>query len=287
MLGLWIDRADISKGKSHTFDWFPTDSYFDWQWAEIIQNVRAVNLDNMPAELEPVAWAIDDWNRNYKLGVVFELAIGSDGKLLVSAFDVSNPMSGNPVLRQLRYDLLKYARSVCFQPQISVLPEDVRRLLFDTAVMKKLGAVAEVDGTPANAVVDGDPNTFFIIGDRDAPMREQIDLKITLKEPVTMSGVVLMSRQNHREHEGDIRGYVLQVSDDGKEWREVARGELLSTFAPQEIYFSDRVTARYLKLISLSGFGADKRTALAELAVILDSVIRKSKPKPLPPRSKP
>ena len=286
MLGFWIDRLDPTKGKSHTLDWFPTGSHFDWQWAEIIQNVRAVNLDNMPAELEPTVWAIDDWNRNYKLGAVFELAIG-DGKLLVSAFDVSSPMSPNPVLRQLRYDLLKYARSECFQPQISVQPEDVRRLLFDTAVMKKLGAVAEIDGASANAVIDGDPNTFFVVGDRDAPMREQIDLKITLREPVTMSGVVLMSRQNHREHEGDIRGYVLQVSDDGKEWREVARGELLSTFAPQEIYFSDKVTARYLKLISLSGFGVDKRTAVAELAVILDSVIKKPKPKPLTPRSKP
>jgi hypothetical protein len=286
MLGLWIDRADISKGKSHTLDWFPTGSHFDWQWAEIIQNVRAVNLDNMPAELEPTVWAIDDWNRNYKLGVVFELAIG-DGKLLVSAFDVSNPASSNPILRQLRYNLLKYARSECFQPQISVLPEDVRRLLFDTQVMKKLGAVAEVDGTSANAAIDGDPNTFFATGDRDAPMREQIDFKITLKEPVTMSGVVLMSRQNHREHEGDIRGYVLQVSDDGKEWREVARGELLSTFAPQEIYFSNPVTARYLKFISLSGFGEDKRTALAELAVIIDQPIKKSKSKPSATRPKP
>jgi hypothetical protein len=285
MLGLWINRRP-GETRAHTLDWFPSNTYFDGQWAEIIQNVRAVNLDNMPAELEPTVWAIDDWNRNYKLGLVFELAIG-DGKLLVSAFDVSNPMSPNPVLRQLRYALLKYARSDCFQPQISVQPEDVRRLLFDTAVMKKLGAVAEVDGVSANAAIDGDPNTFFVTGDRNAPMREQIDLKITLKEPVTMSGVVLMSRQNHREHEGDIRGYVLQVSDDGKEWREVARGELLSTFAPQEIYFSDRVTARYLKLISLSGFGADKKTALAELAVILDSVIKKAKPKPSTMRTKP
>jgi hypothetical protein len=160
-------------------------------------------------------------------------------------------------------------------------------LLFDTAVMKKLGAVAEVDGASANAAIDGDPNTFFATGDRDAPMREQIDFKITLKEPVTMSGVVLMSRQNHREHEGDIRGYVLQASDDGKEWREVARGELLSTFAPQEIYFSNPVTARYLKFISLSGFGEDKRTALAELAVIIDQRIKKSKPKPSATRPKP
>src|SRR5688572_2419762 len=83
-----------------------------------------------------------------------------------------------------------------------------------------------------------------------------------------MSGVVLMPRQNHRQHEGDIRGYSLQVSDDGSDWRDVARGDLVSTFAPQQIYFPRSVTARYLKLISLSGFGDDKTTSLAELAVI-------------------
>jgi beta-galactosidase len=277
MLGLWIDRADISKGKSHTLDWFPTGSHFDWQWAEIIQNVRAVNLDNLPAELEPVVWGIDDWNRNYKLGLIFELAVG-DGKLLVSAFDVANPASANPVARQLRYALLKYARSDCFQPQVSVLPEQVRSLFFDTAIMKKLGAVVEVNGAKANAIVDGDPNTFIVVGEQDAPMREQVDFVITLNAPAPMSGVVLMSRQNHREHEGDIRAYVFLVSDDGREWREVARGELLSTFAPQQIDFSSPVTVRYLKLIALSGFGADKTTSLAELAVIVDQPVKKSKP---------
>jgi hypothetical protein len=61
---------------------------------------------------------------------------------------------------------------------------------------------------------------------------------------------------------------VVQVSDDGNEWRDVLRGELPSTFAPQQIEFSRVTTAKYLKLISLSGFGADKTTALAELAVI-------------------
>ena len=285
MLGLWIDLK-LGETRGHTLDGFRTDSYFNWQWAEIIQNVRAVNLDSLPAELEPAVWAIDDWNRNYKLGAIFELAVG-DGRLLVSAFDVSNPASPNPVMRQLRYALLKYARSDCFQPQVSVAPEQVRGLLFDTQVMKKLGAIAEVDGRSANSAIDGDPNTFFVVGDQSAPMREQVDFVITLNAPATMSGVVLMSRQNHREHEGDIRGYVLQVSDDGKEWREVARGELLSTFAPHEIYFSDKVTARYLKLISLSGFGVDKRTALAELAVIIEGASKKSKPKPSALRPKP
>jgi hypothetical protein len=99
-------------------------------------------------------------------------------------------------------------------------------------------------------------------------MREQVDLFITFKEPVPISGVVLMPRQNHREHEGDIRGYVLQVSDDGNDWREVARGELPSTFAPHRIEFSRNTTAKHLKLIALSGFGTDKTTTLAELAVM-------------------
>src|SRR5213080_4859105 len=85
---------------------------------------------------------------------------------------------------------------------------------------------------------------------------------------IAMSGLVLMPRQNHREHEGDIREYSVQVSDDGNEWREARRGELVSTFAPQKIEFAKTITSRYLKLISLSGFGLDKTTALAELAVI-------------------
>jgi beta-galactosidase len=76
----------------------------------------------------------------------------------------------------------------------------------------------------------------------------------------------LLSASN--EPKGDIHEYALQVSDDGNEWREARRGELVSTFAPQKIEFAKTITARYLKLISLSGFGIDKTTALAELAVI-------------------
>lgn len=279
MLGLWIYRPD-GITRSRMLDGFPTNSYFDFQWAQIIQNVRAVNIDRLPAELEPVVWGIDDWNRNYKLGLLFEVAVG-DGRLLVSAFDVTNPTSANVVLRQLRYALLRYARSDCFQPEISVPAEQMRSLLFETRVMKRLGAVADVNGAPAGSAIDGDPNTFMLVGAQDDPAREQVDLKITFSAPVAMAGVVLMSRQNHREHEGDIRGYALQVSDDGIDWRDVARGELPSSFAPQQIYFMKTETARYLKLISLTGFGPDKTTALAELAVIEPSN-KKPKPKPKP-----
>jgi len=58
------------------------------------------------------------------------------------------------------------------------------------------------------------------------------------------------------------------------------RSDLLSTFAPQQIDLLSTVTARYLKFIALSGFGTDKTTALAELAVIIPDTNKKSNPKP-------
>jgi hypothetical protein len=76
----------------------------------------------------------------------------------------------------------------------------------------------------------------------------------------------MMPRQNGREHEGDIREYSIQISDDGTNWRELKRGQLVSTFDPQR--FGENVSAKFIKFTSLSGFGADKQTALADVAVI-------------------
>ena len=233
MLGLFIERKP-GESKNHALDGFPTSNSFDWQWAAIINNVRAVNLDRLPADVEPLVWAIDDWNRNYKLGVIFECAIG-DGRLLVTSFDVTKTTDSNPVLQALRRSLLYYVGSDCFQPNVPVLPEQMRSLFFDTQVMKKLGAVAQAGGASAGSVIDGDPNTFVQMGNQRDELREPGEITITFPTPVAIAGVVLMPRQNHREHEGDIREYALQVSDDGNDWREVARGELPSTFAPQQI----------------------------------------------------
>ena len=266
MLGLYIDRDKV-QSKNNSLAFFPSQAHFDLQWASIISNVRAVNLDRLPTALEPMVWAIDDWNRNYKLGVIFECAVG-DGKLLVSAIDVSNPDDVNPVARQLRYSLMNYMATECFQPNVSVTPAEMRSLLFDTQIMKKFGAVAQIDGAPANQAVDGNPNTFVVAGEPGPALREQVNLVVTFNTPVAMSGVVLMPRQNHREHEGEIREYVISVSNDGNVWNSIQQGELVSSFEPKRIEFTRSVTAKYLKLISLTGFGTDKMTSLAELAII-------------------
>lgn len=265
-LGLFIE-TEITKTKNLMLTGFPTSSNFDWQWAQIVSGVRAINLDRLPAELEPVVWAIDDWNRNYKLGVLFECAVG-DGRLLVSAIDVTRESQLNPVLRQLRSSLLFYMRHDCFQPNIGISRAELRSLLFDTRIMSKLGASAQSNGESANALIDGDPNTFFLASDQNAPVRDTVEIVVSFRAPVAMAGFVVMPRQNHREHEGDVREYIIQTSDDARLWSEVARGELVSSYAPQRIELLRTTTAKYIKFISLSGFGTDKTTALSELAII-------------------
>ena len=112
------------------------------------------------------------------------------------------------------------------------------------------------------------PITFVSTGDRNASIREAAELTVTFPAPVAMSGVVLMPRQNHREHEGEIRECVVSVSDDGNVWNDVQRVTLPSTFAPHTIEFTRTISTKYLKLVSLSGFGPDKTTSIADFAVI-------------------
>lgn len=99
MLGL-LCQADHPALKA-----FPTEKFCDWQWTAIIHNVPSVNLTSAPPGLMPIVSAIDDWNRNWRLGVIFECRVGK-GRLLVSAIPLDKK---DPVTKQLRESLLAYA----------------------------------------------------------------------------------------------------------------------------------------------------------------------------------
>jgi len=187
--------------------------------------------------------------------------------LLVSSADLENDLDRRIVARQLRESILRYMAGIQFDPKTEISAEEFQQALFPTRIMKRLGATAAATGDAANAI-DGDPNTFWIAGDQKDASRKDQSLTITFPNAVSFSGIVIMPRQNHREHEGDVRDYLIQISDDGTSWRDLKRGLLPSTFDPQRITFDQIVTAKCLRLTSLSGFGPDKTTAIAELAII-------------------
>ncbi len=123
MLGLLADAEHLALAE------FPTDRNCDWQWTPLVDNVRSVNLTDAPRELKPIVAAIDDWNRNWRLGVIFECRVGA-GRLLVSVIDLKNSAPG---AQQLRRSLLDYAAGEKFSPAAVLTPEQVRKLWVSTA----------------------------------------------------------------------------------------------------------------------------------------------------------
>lgn len=251
---------------------FPTAFCYQWQWQDIVRPYcRAVNLDMLPGAVRPIVQVIDDWNRNYKLGLVFECRVGK-GRLVVCSADIETDLEKRPAARQLRYSLLAYMAGEAFNPTVSVEAGQIEGVLFDNQIMRKLGAEATADeaerGSDASRAIDGNPNTYWLTAGRGRGKTYPHYLQVRFAEPVAMKGLIVMARQNHREHEGDIGEYVIESSSDGQAWEEVVAGRLESTFEPQEIAFGRTVKAQYVKLRALSGFGGDTAASLAELAVI-------------------
>ena len=180
---------------------------------------------------------------------------------------MENDLETRIVARALRKSILDYMASAKFNPQVSISPENCRDILFPTRIMLRLGALTDVKEQVL--AFDGDPNTFWLAGDQKKERRDQ-EFSVYFPKTIPFSGLVIMPRQNHRDHEGDIREYTVSISNDGKTWAEIKRGEMVSTFDPQRILFGKTVNAKYLKLTSLSGFGSDKTTAIAELAIIYE-----------------
>ncbi|HYG21238.1 MAG TPA: discoidin domain-containing protein [Verrucomicrobiae bacterium] len=263
MLGIWCNTNHPALAR------FPTDSHCDWQWTQIMRGVRPVSLAKLPRDLKPIVQAIDDWNRNWKLGAIFECRVGS-GRLMVSAFDLTHDLPNRPVARQLCRSLLDYMGTDEFNPKVSVSAAAFRGTLFNTRIMRQVGASASGAGN-VNQAIDGDPNTAWVIGGTGrnaATNRHPHTLTIEFPEVVSMAGFVIMPRQNDRDHLGDVREFRLETSDDGQQWTELHRGALPSTWEPHRIEWDRAVSARRLRFVAVSGYGSDPSAALGEFAIL-------------------
>ena len=107
---------------------FPTAGHSDWQWWYLASRAGAMILDGLPRDLRPTVQVIDDWFTNRRLGLVFEARVG-EGRLIVTSIDLESGLEANPVARQLRHSLLRYAASPRFQPSVEVAAEAVRGLV--------------------------------------------------------------------------------------------------------------------------------------------------------------
>ena len=126
----------LTKPDHPLFNSFPTEEHTNWQWFPIIQHSRPLILDNLQRDYRPIVQVIDNIERNHRLGLVFEFAVGQ-GKLLVCMSDLECAAE-YPEGRQFYASLLNYMHSTAFQPQTQIKWSDLLGKLSDQVQEKQL-----------------------------------------------------------------------------------------------------------------------------------------------------
>ena len=137
---------------------FPTDNHSDWQWADLLGNytaaesfrtagapaeycdqmekawgdvknrAKAIVLNDTPKDFHPIVQVIDNYERNYKLGLIFETRVGK-GKLLVCAMDLNTDSTKRPAAQQLKKSLLNYMEGKQFNPAFELSEDLLEKVL--------------------------------------------------------------------------------------------------------------------------------------------------------------
>ena len=257
---------------------FPTESFQDCQWDEIVSRGRAMVLDALPGKLHPLVQVIDDWNTNRKLGLIWECRVGS-GKLLVCGSDLEQDAAHRPAARQLLQSLLDYISSKAFAPQEQVSNEVLTELFRDpeTSGLARLGAkVLETDsedaanGNVAANAIDGDPETIWHTRwqPANAPMPHQITLD--LGRELTLDALTYLPRQEMAN--GRIARAEIYCAKTLDAWgAPVATVSWPNSDQLQSVHFSSPVLARYLRIRVLSEVNGNPFASIAELGIVTSS----------------
>lgn len=131
-----------SQSKRTFFNNFPTDNHADWQWWIIAKNSRPMILDSA-RQISPIVWAIDNIERNHKLGILFDMNIGK-GRLLVSTTDLK-AISTTPEGSQYIRALMRYADSKTAHSQsVSMTWNDALRIFRAQANEREIRGVKNI-----------------------------------------------------------------------------------------------------------------------------------------------
>lgn len=106
---------------------FPTSYHTDWQWWDILEYAKVMELQDFPSEIVPFIQVIDSFDSNRKLGIGFEASV-CGGKLLVLAMDAEKDIDKRPAARQLLRSIDKYVRGDGFAPRSVVDIEKLQSL---------------------------------------------------------------------------------------------------------------------------------------------------------------
>jgi len=253
--------------KSPALTDFPNEGHTDWQWWELLNQSRVMNLSTLPQDMEPIVRVVDDWNTNRPLGAVFELHAGK-GRLLVCTLDIEKDLDQRPAAAALRRSLLEYMGWVSFNPKTEVSLDTLRNLFVKKeSDIVSVSADSEEPGYPAKNAVDGDPKTVWHTPYQGKVPKFPHELRIQFSGKVEVKGLRCLPRQDVAN--GFVADYEVYAGKDGKDWgKPVAGGTFEPGQAAQEIRFDKAIRAKWLRFVAKTGQGKDDFAAMAEIEPI-------------------
>ncbi|MBI1336112.1 MAG: beta-galactosidase [Phycisphaera sp.] len=109
------------------FHEFPTEFHSNWQWWHLVKNSRAMILDDAPQAFLPIIQVIDGFDRNHKLGLLYEAKVGK-GRLIVCSIDL-HKIQNQPEARQFLSCLYRYASGTDCDPRHTLGENLIRQWL--------------------------------------------------------------------------------------------------------------------------------------------------------------
>ncbi len=253
---------------------FPTEFHTNWQWWELMTESASVVMDEGPTDFEPIIRMVDGFTKNRRLYNLFEARVGN-GKLLFCSMDISKDLDARIAARQLRRSILNYISSEDFSPQQTLEADFIKNLFRSTAMLgaRVVSVTSEQPDNEAHKAIDGDMQTFWHSQWIPEPAGYPQELVIELEETLEISGFEYLPRQDgHRN--GRVAEYEFYISKDGENWGEpAASGTFENNQSRQRVMFAQpqqdqRHKGRYIKFVSLSGFGSDPHTAVADIELL-------------------
>src|SRR5699024_9755770 len=106
---------------------FPSKSYSTPQWWEIVMNSRSTILDH--TQIEPIVQTIDNFERNHRLGLVYEVSLENGGNILICTSPLHElKTSGSKEAGWLLHSLTQYILSDSFSPTYTINSETLKKL---------------------------------------------------------------------------------------------------------------------------------------------------------------
>lgn len=103
---------------------FPSENYSTPQWYDIVSHSSCAILDCVDTGFRPIVQMIDNFERNHRLGILWEAAVGT-GKLLVCTSRLSE-IATRPEARWFARSILAYAGSDAFAPEQTMTPAQLK-----------------------------------------------------------------------------------------------------------------------------------------------------------------